>query len=135
MPSNAAIPLKVFLAEDSQPMRSRIAGMLDAAQIAVVGSAASPRDCIEGILRFRPDVVVLDVHLEGGSGLDVLKALHAAVPSTAFVVFSNSSGPAYRKRYLGEGASSFLDKTAQFPELAQAVIAAAASRPLKLSGD
>ena len=46
-------------------------------------------------------------------------------PDIAFVVFSNNSGPAYRKRYLGAGAVRFLDKSAEFDQLPQAVSAAA----------
>ena len=88
---------------------------------------AVPQGSIDGILAARPDVVVLDVQLEGGSGLQVLRAVHQAAPEIAFVVFSNNSGPAYRKRYLGEGAVGFLDKSTEFDQLTRAV--ANASHP------
>lgn len=87
----------------------------------VVGQAETPQDSIDGILAARPDVVVLDVQLEGGSGLQVLRAVRLATPSIAFVVFSNNSGPGYRKCYLGEGAENFLDKSSEFDQLAHAV--------------
>jgi len=90
----------------------------------IVGQAETPQDSIEGILAVYPDVVVLDVQLEGGSGLQVLRAIRHAAPNIAFVVFSNSSDPIYRKRYLGAGAENFLDKTDQFDQLAQAVLSA-----------
>ncbi|HSV34976.1 MAG TPA: response regulator transcription factor [Ramlibacter sp.] len=114
-------PVKVFLADDSALIRARVAAMLGAPSMVIVGQAETPRDCIEGILATRPDVVVLDVQLEGGQGLEVLRAVHPAVPGIAFVVFSNNSGPAYRKRYLGAGAVRFLDKSAEFDQLPQAV--------------
>ena len=41
--------------------------------------------------------------------------------TNAFIVFSNNAAPAYRKRYLGEGAQRFLDKTTEFDQLAAAV--------------
>jgi two-component system response regulator DesR len=116
-------PLKVFLADDSVPVRARIAGLLPAAA-SVVGEGATPQGCIEGILQTRPDVVVLDVQLEGGQGLEVLRAVRAAVPRVAFVVFSNNSHPAYRKRYLAAGAHQFLDKSTEFDQLAAAVVSA-----------
>lgn len=116
--------LRVFLAEDSVPIRERIAGLLAAQHMDVVGGAARPRDCIEAILREHPDVVVLDMQLEGGSGLEVLRAVRRADPAIAFVVFSNHAQPPYAKRYLADGASSVLDKTLDFPRLAQAVEAA-----------
>ena len=113
--------IKVFLADDSLQIRARVNALLGAADIAIVGEAATPENCIAGILRCHPDVVVLDVQLEGGTGLQVLKAVRLADPQVAFVVFSNNSAPAYRKRYLGEGAASFLDKSTEFDQLARAV--------------
>jgi DNA-binding NarL/FixJ family response regulator len=122
MDSNGS--LKVFLADDSQQIRQRVNALLANAQMAIVGEGATPDSCIEGILNSHPDVVVLDVQLEGGSGLQVLKAVRSQDPAVAFVVFSNNSAPAYRKRYLGEGAVRFLDKSTEFDQLAQAVATA-----------
>ena len=102
-------------------IRERVAAMLEARAMDVVGHAPTPRDSIAGILAARPDVVVLDVQLEGGSGLEVLRAVRQAEPGIAFVVFSNNAAPAYRKRYLGEGALRFLDKTTEFDQLPAAV--------------
>ena len=122
--SNAtpAQAVKVFLAEDSAPLRTRIAGLLRAVAT-VVGEGDTPKGCIDGILATHPDVVVLDVQLEGGQGLEVLKAVRAAEPAVAFIVFSNNSNPAYRKRYLGAGALAFLDKSTEFDKLAATVSA------------
>ncbi|MBA2674957.1 response regulator [Ramlibacter sp.] len=123
------VPVKVFLADDSAPIRQRVGEMLAARAMAVVGQAQTPQACIRGILNSQPDVVVLDVQLEGGSGLQVLKAVRLADPRIAFIVFSNNCGPAYRKRYLAEGAARFLDKSSEFDQLAQAVRAACAPVP------
>jgi two-component system response regulator DesR len=95
--------------------------MLSACAMHIVGQAETPQSSIDGILAVHPDVVVLDVQLEGGTGLEVLRAVRAAEPGIAFVVFSNNAGPAYRKRYLGEGARQFLDKTTEFDQLVTAV--------------
>ncbi|RYF44129.1 MAG: response regulator [Comamonadaceae bacterium] len=120
------VPLQVFLADDSTLIRSRVTALLGAVRAVVVGQAATPREAIDGILASRPDVVVLDVQLEGGTGLEVLRAVRQAAPAIAFVVFTSHSGREYRKRYLGEGASAVLDKSDEFEHLARAVAAAAA---------
>ena len=125
----AATPVKVFLADDSAPIRDRVAAMLCAQGMTITGEAATPPDCINAILSTRPDVVVLDVQLEGGTGLQVLQAVRAAAPDISFVVFSNTAGPAYRKRYLGAGATGFLDKNAEFDQLAEAVSRASLHTP------
>ena len=120
MPQSNA-PVKVFLADDSALIRDRVAAMLAARAMDIVGQAETPQGSIDGILAAHPDVVVLDVQLEGGSGLEVLRAVRQVDPRIAFVVFSNNAGPAYRKRYLGEGAQRFLDKTTEFDQLVVAV--------------
>ncbi len=114
-------PARVFLADDSGPIRARVATLLSAHAVAVVGEAGTPQACIDGILASQPQVVVLDIQLEGGTGLQVLRAIRQAAPGIAFVVFSNNAGPAYRKRYLGEGADAFLDKSSDFERLPGAI--------------
>ena len=120
---NAA--LRIFIADDSLLVRERVASMLGASAMTIVGQAETPQDSIDGILAVYPDVVVLDVQLEGGSGLQVLRAVRHAAPGIAFVIFSNNSDLVYRKCYLGAGAEEFLDKTHQFGELVKAVFNAA----------
>jgi two-component system response regulator DesR len=124
MAMHSAAPLKVFLADDSGAIRERIAQLLSGPAMEIVGQAETPQSCIAGILATRPDVVVLDVQLEGGTGLEVLRGVRQAQRGIAFVVFSNNSHPAYRKRYLGEGAVRFVDKASEFDQLARAVAVA-----------
>lgn len=123
MPSRQA-PIKVFIADDSVLIRDRVAAMFEARAMSIAGWAATPQGAIDGILAASPDVVVLDVQLEGGSGLEVLRAIHLAAPNVAFVVFSSNSSPAYRKRYATEGAEAFLDKSTEFDQLVDVVIKA-----------
>lgn len=113
-------PVRVFLADDSPLIRQRVAAML-ARRAMIVGEAETPQQSIDGILAVRPDVVVLDVQLEGGTGLQVLRAVRQIEPGIAFIVFSNHAAPPYRERYLGEGACRFLDKAAEFDQLLDAV--------------
>ena len=124
MPLRRDSSVKVYLADDSTAVRARVNALLAQERIDIVGEGATPQHCIDGILASHPDVVVLDVQLDGGSGLQVLKAVRSQQPDVAFVVFSNNASPAYRKRYLGEGAVRFLDKSTEFEQLAEAVTAA-----------
>jgi DNA-binding NarL/FixJ family response regulator len=126
MNSNGSI--RVFLADDSQQIRQRVNALLTDADVDIVGEAATPATCIAGILDCHPDVVVLDHRLEGGTGLQVMKAVHRAEPGVAFVVFSNNAASAYRKRYLRAGAVRFLDKSSESDQLAGAVAGAARRR-------
>jgi two-component system response regulator DesR len=122
--SNGTASLKVFLAEDSAAIRTRLHGLLGSARMQVVGEAGTPASCITQILALQPDVVVLDIQLDGGSGLQVLQAVRSADPTVAFVVFSNNSETVYRKRYLLEGAAGFVDKSTEFDPLPEALASA-----------
>lgn len=116
-----AVPIKVFLVDDSAPIRWRVAEMLMDQAMSVVGQCDTPQASVEGILALLPDVVVLDIQLHGGTGLDVLRAVRLHAPQIRFIVLSNNAGPAYRKLYRMEGAVRFLDKSVDFDQLAQAI--------------
>lgn len=118
--------LRVFLAEDSLPIRQRVNAMLAGEGMLIAGAAGTPDGCVAAILAARPDVVVPDVRLDGGSGLQVLRSVRAADPGAAFIVLSNSAAPACRNRYLAEGAVRFLGKSSEFDQLARAVQSAGA---------
>ena len=122
---SSAAPIKVFLADDSDLICDRVATLLGEAGMAVVGRGQTPQECFDGIVATHPDVVVLDVQLDGGSGLEVLQTVRLAAPQVAFIVFSNNSAPAYRKRYLAHGALQFIDKSSEYRQLARAVARAA----------
>ena len=115
------VPIKVFLADHSGIIRERVAAMLIARGMTVVGHGDTPQECIDGILVTRPDVVVLEVELDGGSGLQVLRAVRLLEPGIPFVVFTIHADPAFCLRYLAEGARRFLDKATEFDQLANAV--------------
>jgi DNA-binding NarL/FixJ family response regulator len=120
-------PILVFVADDSRAIRERVGALLVAEGMQITGEGATPEGCVAAILAAPPHVVVLDVQLEGGTGLEVLKAVRSADPRIAFVVFSNSAAPAYRRRYLAHGAASFLDKSSESGQLALAVRSASGS--------
>ena len=109
----------------------RITRLLAASGMSIVGRARTPAACVERILATQPDVVVLDVQLVGGTGLQVLRAVRSAAPGVAFIVFTHHSAPAYRRRYLVEGALQFIDKSAEFDQLARAVASAAARQRIQ----
>jgi DNA-binding NarL/FixJ family response regulator len=109
--------VKVFLADYSTRIRESVAALLVARGVDIVGQAATPQDAMYGILATCPDVVVLETQLEGGNGLQVLRAVRRSNPGIAFIVFSMQAGAALRLDYLIAGANSFLDKAAEFHQL------------------
>jgi DNA-binding NarL/FixJ family response regulator len=105
----------VFIVEDSAPIRARLAEMLGEVHgVAIVGEAETPASAIDGILRTRPDSVVLDIQLTGGSGIDVLRKICPIAPNIVFIMLTNHADPQYRKICMQAGASYFLDKSVEF---------------------
>ena len=129
MEKTATERITAFLVEDSLPIRERLVALLTGTQgIAIVGEADTPKGAVEGILRTRPDSVVLDIHLSGGSGLEVLRTVRPMAPGTVFVVLTNHPNSQYRRIFADAGASAFLDKSTEFDLIARAIIAGAMRR-------
>lgn len=105
----------VYIVDDLPSMRERLREIVSDIEGAhVVGDAGTPATAIEGILALRPTCVLLDYRLEGGTGLDVLRAVAARAPETTFVVLSNHPDPQYRRACIAAGAHHFLDKSSEF---------------------
>jgi DNA-binding NarL/FixJ family response regulator len=112
----------VFLVEDSAPIRARLAEMLGLVEgVSIVGEAETPASAIEGILRTRPDSVVLDIQLTGGSGIEVLRKVCPVAPHIVFIMLTNHPDPQYRKICMESGAAYFLDKTAEFEKVREVI--------------
>jgi DNA-binding NarL/FixJ family response regulator len=109
---------KVFLVEDFAPVRHRLIELLTEIEgVEVVGEADSPADAIGGILDTRPDWVVLDFQLLGGTGVDVLRAVHPKAPSIKFIVLTNHPNAQYRRTCVESGAGWFFDKSTEFGKI------------------
>jgi two-component system response regulator DevR len=106
---------RVFLVEDSPLVRERLTQMLAALpETRVVGHASGVQEAISGILSTKPDLVLLDLSLDQGSGFDVLSAVHGKAPAIAFYMLSNFASEPYRRHAERLGASGFFDKSTDF---------------------
>jgi len=106
---------RVFIVDDSAEIRGRLGELLEhVARAIVVGEADSEQSAIDGILSARPDVVILDLHLSTGTGVEVLRSVRRQNHSIGFIVLTNHPTPHYRRICLDLGASHFLDKNDDF---------------------
>jgi len=113
---------RVFIVEDSLAIRERLESMLERIKgVSVAGRADSPSGAVEGILHSRPDSVLLDIQLNGGSGIEVLRKIHPQAPEIVFIVMTNYPNPQYRRICMGAGASYFLDKNKDFSRLGEVI--------------
>jgi len=108
-------PIAVFVVDDLPTMRARLRELLsDIGGVEVVGEAGSLDAATQGILRTRPDCVLLDYQIDGGTGVDVLRAVHSQSPQIEFIVLTNHATEQHRRACLGAGARFFLDKSSEF---------------------
>jgi DNA-binding NarL/FixJ family response regulator len=116
---SASRNIRVFLADDSIVLRERVLEMLrDIPGVDVLGCAEDGLHAITCIRELKPDVVMLDIQMPCGNGLDVLKNIkHDAKGHPVVIVFTNFPYPQYRKRALEYGAEYFFDKTTEFEKL------------------
>ena len=117
----------VYLVEDSPLVSERLLEMLaEVPGVRVTGCAARADEAIRCILAERPDIVVLDIRLEQGSGFDVLRALHERAPQIEVYMLSGFASDPYRHLAARLGARGFFDKSTEFTRVRDAVAARAA---------
>ena len=120
---------RVYIVEDSAPIRARLAEMLSVMErVSVVGEAGNAREAVAGILRVRPDSVLLDLNLMGRTGIDVMRSVHPKAPEIVFVVLTNHAEPQYRRAATEAGAAYFLDKSNEFDRVREVIAEIAATR-------
>ena len=112
--------LKVLIVDDSvtlvQRLRSSLAGI---PRLEIVGEAADVPEAILEIQRTKPDVVILDMGMPGGSGLDVLGNLKMERCPPTVIMLSNYNSRQHRERSLQSGARYYFDKSTEFHKVAE----------------
>lgn len=110
--------VKVFIADDSHIVREHLVTMLDELTgIEIVGQAENVAEAIIAIRQLQPDVVILDIRMPGGSGIDVLQTIKQDEVVPIVIILTNYPYPAYRRKCLRAGADFFLDKSTEFDQI------------------
>jgi len=113
----------VFIADDSSEIRKRIIAMLSDLEerIEMIREAENVQDAINSIHEFGPDVVILDIRMPGGSGIDVLKKIRKINEVPVIIILTNYPHSQYRKKCMEAGADFFFDKSGDFEEIVKVV--------------
>jgi DNA-binding NarL/FixJ family response regulator len=110
--------MKVFIADDSPIVYERLIAMLsNLKEIETIGQAHDVSGAINSIEELKPDAVILDIQMPGGSGIDVLRHIKKEQPATVVIILTNYPYPQYRQRCMDEGADFFFDKSTEFNEI------------------
>ena len=115
-------PIKVVVVDDHAMFRRGVTAELaaDAGRVEVVGEAADVDEAVEAISAGSPDVVLLDVHLPGGGGVEVMRRLGRDV-APRFLALSVSDAAEDVIGTIRGGARGYVTKTITGPELIDAI--------------
>jgi len=117
VPQKANSPVRVFIVEDSPLIRKRIMDNLRSiGGFVVVGFAESEDDAVAAITETEPDVVVTDIRLKEGNGIEVVRQVRQASLTSPpkIYVLSNYASPEYRHECELVGADAFFDKSGEY---------------------
>lgn len=111
--------MKLLIVEDSQPVRDRLHSLFSEMQGLETVVAANLEQAVASFRQLAPEVVLADIQLPDGSGLDLLGIVKRERPHTRVLMISNHAF--YRKRCLAEGADHFFDKSMDLEAMATTV--------------
>jgi DNA-binding NarL/FixJ family response regulator len=113
--------IRLLIADDHDVVRSGVKGMLAGTDIKVVGEASSGRAAVEYVLKNEVDVVLLDIRMPDGDGLNTLGRIRLDKPSLPVLMFSHVDNPPYVARAVALGANGYLLKDCTRDELVAAI--------------
>jgi two-component system response regulator NreC len=116
----------VVIADDHAVVRKGLRMLVDAEPgLHVVAEAGTVPDALRMVRAHRPDVIVLDLNMPGGSSLEAIPTMRDETPMTAIVVLTMQNDPSFARQALQSGALGFVLKEAADDELLGAIRLAA----------
>jgi two-component system response regulator DevR len=132
LPVSAKVPpLRVMLVDDHEIVRDGIRAMLDTQDdIVVATEAGSVREAIDEAARTRPDVIVMDVRLSDGSGIEATREIRANRPETKVLMLTSFADDEALFASIMAGASGYVLKQVKSGDLLRAIRAVGAGDSL-----
>jgi DNA-binding NarL/FixJ family response regulator len=120
-------PHRILLADDHALIRSGIKDLLEGdPRMRVIGEVDSFPGLWSALEAEAPDVLVMDLKMPGGSGLDAVRRLHERYPSVRVLVLTSFPEDSFVVLMIRAGASGFLEKTASADRIVDAIHGVAA---------
>jgi len=115
-------PLRILLVDDHEVVRDGVKALLQATDdIIVTAEASSVREAVDEADRARPDVVVMDVRLADGSGIEATREIRARHPKTAVIMLTSFADDEALFASIMAGASGYVLKQVKGGELVRAI--------------
>ena len=124
------MPLTLLIVDDHEVVRTGLKSFLQNTDISIVGEATGGREALRLVKKKKPDVVLLDIRMPDGDGLECLARIKLDFPKTQVLMFSSFDNSTYVARALALGASGYLLKSARLKTIKAAVMKASAGESL-----
>jgi DNA-binding NarL/FixJ family response regulator len=116
--NNSNSKRRVLIVDDHPIVRHGLKQMIDAEpDLVVCGEAQSDREARAAIRELDPDIMIVDVSLAQGDGMDLVREVHAQRPQLPMLVLSMHDETIYAHRLLSAGARGYIMKEAAFDQL------------------
>lgn len=122
--------IRVAIVDDHGIVRQGLRALLTKPGIDVIGEAESGFAAVELARDLQPDVMLLDIRMKDGDGLQCLPQIKAVSPHTSVIMLTTYANPGYLARSIHEGASGYLSKEVDPNQVIRAVKAVAAGEEL-----
>ena len=127
----SAAPLRVMLVDDHQVVRDGIKLLLSSVDdVVVCAEAATARDAVTVAAQALPDVIVMDVRLSDGSGIEATRDIRAARPQTQVLMLTSFADDEALFASIMAGASGYVSSRSTAHELLRAIRAVGAGQSL-----
>ena len=127
--------IRMVIADDHQVIRTGLATLLAGTDIEIIGEAANGKEAIKQTEKLQPDVLLLDIRMPDGDGLQTLEKLRAKVPNVKIVMLSTYDNPTYIARAVALGANDYVLKGSSRDDLITTIKAAAAGESPSRAGE
>jgi DNA-binding NarL/FixJ family response regulator len=122
MTDGAARPLRLLVVDDHEVVRQGLASMLDRRDgFQVVAEAGTVAEALDAARRYRPDLVVMDVRLPDGSGVEACREIRAELPETRVLMLTSYPDEEAVLSAIVAGASGYLLKQIRARDLVAAL--------------
>jgi len=122
---------RILLCDDHEVVREGLRGLIARQEgMTVVGEAGTMAEVVEAAARTKPDVVIMDVRLPDGSGVEACRAIREARPETKVIMLTSYADDEALFASIIAGASGYLLKQTRGQAVVDAVIAVASGRSL-----
>ncbi len=116
------VTIRVLIVDDHPVVRSGLKSLLDAEEdIEAVGEAGTMQEAVFRTRSLKPDVILMDVVMPGGSGIEATPAVLQEAPDAKVLILSMQDDPSYVRESFAAGASGYVLKEAADEEVVTAV--------------